>query len=50
MNSAGKNFTALEILYRDGTYVLEGELTLDQLAPYLELDNRFIAWMSESRT
>jgi hypothetical protein len=49
MNPPEKKFTALEILYRDGanyktwqTYILEGELTLEQLAPYLEMDNRFI--------
>ena len=49
MNSPGKNFTTLKIVYRDAsnyetwqTYVLEGKLTLEQFTPYLEVDNRFI--------
>lgn len=48
-NAPEKKFTAIEIVYRDAanyktwqTYIVEGELTLEQLAPYLEVDNRFI--------
>jgi hypothetical protein len=48
-NSPEEKFTTIEVLYRDAgnyktwqTYILEGELTLERLAPYLEVDNRFI--------
>jgi hypothetical protein len=48
-NTSEKKFTAIEVLYRDAgnyktwqTYVLEGEVTLERFAPYLEVDNLFI--------
>jgi hypothetical protein len=49
MNSPEKKFTAIEVLYRDAgnyktwqTYIVEGEVTLERFAPYLEVDSLFI--------